>query len=98
MNPKDQFLVATGGGDDKGFLWKFNQEEKKLEILKELKGHKETVSNVKFNHDGSLLATGDEEGVTKIWSSKDGELLHTLEGPSEAITVRILSIFIFIFT
>eukprot|EP01080_Neovahlkampfia_damariscottae_P004702 gene4702-8286_t len=85
INPKDQHLIVTGGGDDRGFLWKYNSDDKKMEIIQELKGHKETVSNVKFNVDGSLFATGDEEGVTKIWS-KEGKLVQTLEGPSEAIT------------
>jgi len=44
-------------------------------------GHTDTVSNMSFNHDGSLLATGGLDGRAMIWSATDGSLQRTLEGP-----------------
>lgn len=89
VNPSNSKMFVTGGGDDKAFIWKY---EEKVEKLYELSGHKETVSNVSFNFDGSLVATSDESGIVKIWTVKDGKLLHSLEGPSESILV--ISIFL----
>jgi WD40 repeat protein len=88
INPKIKNMLVTGGGDDKALLWTF--EEDKFKILHEFKGHKETVSNVAFSVDGTLIATGDEEGVVNIWTTEDGKLKHTLEGPTEAITVILI--------
>jgi WD40 repeat protein len=43
----------------------------------------ETYSGVRcvaFSQDGALLASGDDEGVVKVWDMGSGKLLHTLEG------------------
>ncbi|XP_060958768.1 uncharacterized protein LOC133030243 [Cannabis sativa] len=37
-SPTDALLVATGGGDDKGFLWKIGQGDWAFE----LQGHKDS--------------------------------------------------------
>jgi serine/threonine protein kinase len=38
-----------------------------------------TVRAVAFSPDGSTLATGGDDYVTKLWSATDGRLLHSLE-------------------
>jgi len=64
-----------------------------------LEGHTDSVIDIKFNHNGELLASGGMDGsplilipfqrrtlgLVKIWS-KEGVLLKTLEGPTEALT------------
>eukprot|EP01117_Protostelium_nocturnum_P016587 TRINITY_DN6596_c0_g1_i2.p2 TRINITY_DN6596_c0_g1~~TRINITY_DN6596_c0_g1_i2.p2 ORF type:complete len:188 (-),score=89.33 TRINITY_DN6596_c0_g1_i2:731-1294(-) len=74
-------LAASGGGDDKCFMWDASTGKQYFE----LSGHKDSVSSVKFNGDGSLLASASFDSTVKVWNVKDGSLSHTLEGPSEGI-------------
>lgn len=77
-SPTDPTLVATGGGDDKGFLWKINQGDWTFA----LEGHQDSVSCLAFSVDGQLLASGGLDGVVKIWDTASGDLRCTLEGPT----------------
>ena len=42
-------------------------------------GHNESVTNVKFNKDSSLLATGDMSGLLQVWNVAKGELFWDFE-------------------
>ncbi|XP_073051894.1 uncharacterized protein [Primulina eburnea] len=77
-SPTDSTLVATGGGDDKGFFWKINQGD----WTSALEGHQDSVSSLAFSVDGQLLASGGLDGVVKIWETASGDLKCTLEGPT----------------
>ncbi|KAK2404289.1 COMPASS H3K4 histone methylase component WDR5B [Trifolium repens] len=79
-SPTDTALVATGGGDDRGFLWKINNGE----WASELKGHEESVSSLGFSHDGTFLASGGLDGTVKIWDAS-GNLKGELEGAGGGI-------------
>ncbi|KAF9670674.1 hypothetical protein SADUNF_Sadunf13G0093300 [Salix dunnii] len=80
-SPADPLLVATGGGDDKGFLWKIGIGD----WASELKGHKESVSSLTFSSDGQLLASGGFDGLVQIWDALSGNLKCVLDGPDEGI-------------
>ncbi|CAL5348704.1 unnamed protein product [Camellia sinensis] len=80
-SPTDGTLVATGGGDDKGFLWKIGQGDWAFE----LQGHKESVSSLAFSTDGQLLASGSFDGLVQIWDINSGNLKCTLDGPNGGI-------------
>ncbi|KAL0384907.1 UNVERIFIED_CONTAM: Angio-associated migratory cell protein [Sesamum radiatum] len=80
-SPTDATLVATGGGDDKGFLWRITQGDWAFE----LQGHQDSVSSLSFSADGQLLASGSLDGVVKVWDITRGELKCTLDGPSGGI-------------
>ncbi|XP_039050861.1 angio-associated migratory cell protein isoform X2 [Hibiscus syriacus] len=79
-SPTDPVLVATGGGDDKGFLWKIGHAD----WAAELQGHTDSVSSLAFSHDGQLLVTGSFDGLVKVWDTS-GNLKNTLEGPGAGI-------------
>ncbi|KAA8522534.1 hypothetical protein F0562_013105 [Nyssa sinensis] len=79
-SPTDATLVATGGGDDKGFLWRIGQGD----WASELQGHKDSVSGLAFSADGQLLASGCFGGLIKVWDSS-GNLKCTLDGPGGGI-------------
>lgn len=64
-SPTNPQLVATGGGDDKGFLWKIGHGD----WASELQGHKDSVSSLAFSSDGVLLASGGLDGVIRIWDA-----------------------------
>merc|ERR1719223_2173108 len=53
INPTNPQMVATGGGDDIGFLWNIQTGEKYCS----LEGHSDSIADIQFNHDGKLLAT-----------------------------------------
>ncbi|WOL12705.1 angio-associated migratory cell protein isoform X1 [Canna indica] len=78
-SPTNPSLVATGGKDDRGFLWKIGSADAGLE----LQGHQDTVSTVAFSFDGQLLATGSFDGLIHVWDTTSGSLKCTLEGSGE---------------
>lgn len=80
-SPTDATLVATGGGDDKGFMWRIGQGDWAFE----LQGHADSVSSLSFSIDGQLIASGSFDGVVKVWDIAKGDLKCTLEGPSDGI-------------
>ncbi|XP_010691769.2 uncharacterized protein LOC104905024 [Beta vulgaris subsp. vulgaris] len=77
-SPTDATLVATGGRDDRAFLWRIGQGD----CSKELAGHKNTVSSLAFSSDGQLLASGGLDASVKIWDTS-GNLKSTFGSPME---------------
>lgn len=80
-SPTDPDLVATGGGDDKAYLWRLRDSASPLE----LRNHSDSVGALAFSSDGVLLASGGLDGAVNIWETSSGVLKLKLEGPSEAI-------------
>lgn len=79
-SPLDATLVATGGGDDKGFVWGIGQD-----WAFELEGHKDSVSSLAFSTDGQLLSSGSFDGYVQVWDINARNLKCQLEGPAEGI-------------
>ncbi|RVW59839.1 Angio-associated migratory cell protein [Vitis vinifera] len=77
-SPMDARLVATGGGDDKGFIWKIFDGDWAFELG-------DSVCSLDFSADGQLLASGSFDGFVKIWDASSGDLKGTLEGPGGGI-------------
>lgn len=50
-----------------------------------LEGHSDTITDVKFNPDGSILATGSKDNTVKLWK-QNGSLITTLRGHNSTIT------------
>ncbi|CAL5390310.1 unnamed protein product [Camellia sinensis] len=71
LGPTGGTLVATGGGDAKGFLWKI--------------GHKKSVSSFAFNTDGQLFASGSFDGLVQMGDINSGNLKCTLDGHNGGI-------------
>ena len=46
-------------------------------------GHKDSVSNVSFSHDGTLLATGDLSGLIQVLKLADGTVIWTGEADAD---------------
>ncbi|XP_009104890.2 angio-associated migratory cell protein isoform X2 [Brassica rapa] len=80
-SPLDPTLVATGGGDDKAFLWKIGNGD----WAAELPAHKDSVSSLAFSYDGQLLASGGLDGVVQIFDASSGALKCVLDGPGSGI-------------
>ena len=88
FNPVIPFQLATGGQDDKAFLLTISEEEKPSVASIPLEGHQDSVCCVSFSSNGEYLATCDMNGVIKVWSSRSGELVKSLEGPEEPEWIR----------
>lgn len=88
-SPAHADLVATGGQDDRAFLWRVGQDAYDatggtLGTL-ELAGHSDTIVSLAFNSTGTLLATGSLDSTVKVWSAADGSLVQSLEGPADDV-------------
>jgi WD40 repeat protein len=78
--------AATGGGDDLGYVWDVTNGE----MIMKLDGHTDTVSNIRFSHDGTYLATGGMDGFVRIWSVQDKKLITVLEAGDEVVVCLFL--------
>jgi len=65
VSSPDGQLVATGGEDDLALLWRLQDGQ----VLMCARGeHSDSVTRVAFNHDGSLFASADLNGLIQVWS------------------------------
>ncbi|XP_059286031.1 uncharacterized protein LOC132039567 isoform X2 [Lycium ferocissimum] len=78
----DAKLVATGGGDNRGFIWKIGQGDSSLKLLED---HTDSVSSLAFSSDGQLLASGSVDGHIRVWDTTSDSLKGKLEGPGGEI-------------
>ncbi|KAI8465401.1 MAG: WD40-repeat-containing domain protein [Monoraphidium minutum] len=88
-NPVQPDMVATGGQDDRAFLWRVGQDALEqtggtLGTL-ELSGHTDTVVSLAFSSSGALLASGGLDGAVRVWDAADGACLRVLEGPADDV-------------
>lgn len=88
FNPSRPLILATGGQDDRAFLLAISEDEKPSITSIALTGHQDSVCCVGFNSTGEYLATCDMNGVIKIWNTRNGELVKSLEGPEEPEWIR----------
>lgn len=57
-------------------------------LLQTFKGHQQRVTCVCFSADGQYLASGDSDGIIKIWTP-DGSPLRTLQQPSSLAALSL---------
>ncbi|CAG8597748.1 17255_t:CDS:10, partial [Funneliformis caledonium] len=79
INPINEDIIISGGGDDKSFLWRCDTGEQ----LFELSGHTDSVTNTLFSKDGQYIASGGMDGKVKVWKVENGQLILSLEGSDE---------------
>ena len=54
LHPKNLILAATGGSDDRSYLWSMESGEKILDLAV----HADSCSAVAFSNDGKYVASG----------------------------------------
>ena len=55
-------------------------------LLQVLDGHLGGVMSVKYNFDGSKIASGSEDKSTRVWDGNSGALVKTMDGHSGMVT------------
>ena len=87
----DGSMIASGSRDGAVMLWDFQTGKKILTI----QGHEHPISSVTFSPDGLTLASSGEPnwvrsslskvGELKLWDTRTGEQVRTLEGHSNTV-------------
>ncbi|HJT26445.1 MAG TPA: GTP-binding protein [Pyrinomonadaceae bacterium] len=57
-----------------------------VKLLRALKGHREIVTDLAFDPNGDVLASGSYDETVKLWKADSGELLHRLKGHEDSIS------------
>ncbi|PJF44639.1 MAG: hypothetical protein CUN55_02895 [Phototrophicales bacterium] len=82
-------LLSVGGRDQSVRLWRVIEDPSRTqygEIARFISDDSRVVTAV-WNLDETLVATGHDNGVVRIWNVTNGEILHTLEGHTAAVDV-----------
>lgn len=84
-HPSIPGMVISGGGDDTAYIWNFSTPlgETTQQYLFALSGHKDSITSVGFNFDGSMALTGSYDGTVRVWNVNNGEMMAVLEGPED---------------
>jgi len=77
-------VIVSGSADKTLKLWKRDG------TLRELPGHKGSVSTVKISPNGQFIVSGSLDGTVRIWGL-DGKLLNTLKGDTGGINDLVIS-------
>ncbi|XP_028065331.1 angio-associated migratory cell protein-like [Camellia sinensis] len=77
-SPTDGTLVATGGGDDKGFLWKIGQGDWAFE-LQGHSYHTEGLTCLTITSDSTLALTGSKDIPVHIVNITTGKVRNSTE-------------------
>jgi WD40 repeat protein len=88
-----QNYLATGGEDDKAYIWTYKQDENnndnkiQIELLYECEKFQDSVTNLKFSHDGKYLAIADMSGKIRVYLNETKELFwsHDIEMDIETL-------------
>lgn len=75
LDPATNSMAVTGGEDDKAYVWRVSDGE----VLMECTGHQDSVTCAVFNHDSSLVASGDMSGLIKVWKIQSKEEIWSFE-------------------
>jgi len=77
LSPDDKLLAATGGDDNIIRLLDLTIDKD----IKTLEGHKGPVISLSFHPDGTLLASGSEDGTARLWDISTRKTLCGFQAP-----------------
>ena len=58
--------LASGGEDDKAYIWEYNGENQIFNLYYESEKAKDSIISVKFSNDGKYLALSDMGGFISV--------------------------------
>lgn len=81
FHPTHAGLIASGGGDEVGYLLTVGEPEPNQKLT----GHKDSVCCAAFSRDGKYLALASLDATLSVWDPTTGKQLSVLEGAAESI-------------
>lgn len=69
------YILASGGVGNKIDLWQVNRNGGKK--IKEIVGHKDDITHLKFSSNGQLLASASDDGLVKLWQVSNSKLINS---------------------
>jgi WD40 repeat protein/energy-coupling factor transporter ATP-binding protein EcfA2 len=75
----DGTVFATEGPENSGMV--DIRDARTGESVRSFHGHDGDITDVAFNHDGTLLATTGTDAAARIWDPATGDELHTIRMP-----------------
>ena len=79
INPADESMVASGGGDDKVYIW----DSKTGALLHQISDFADSVSQIIFDDEGKFLAVASMEKTIRVYETASFKLTCRLECESE---------------
>lgn len=83
--------LVTSGGDNNIRIW-FLLDDNRLEYLSTLSKHTQAVNVVRFNSDGSLLASASDDGSLIIWRKLDNVVRDITNSNDDVESWQALSV------
>lgn len=80
-NEEPLHVVVTGSGDDTALVWNLATGQ----VMHTLDAHTDTVTDVAFNHDASMVATVGMDANCFVWNTLTGEKVALLQGASDTL-------------
>ncbi|OCR02040.1 hypothetical protein BCD67_07645 [Oscillatoriales cyanobacterium USR001] len=89
FSPDGQFL-AFGSVNNTLCLYQVNTDTNKYELLHHCLGHKSNILSVAFSPNSEIVASGSSDETIKLWDTKTGDCLATLEveRPYQGMKIR----------
>ena len=84
MHPTDETIAASGGQDDKSYLWRLDSGEK----IYNLGVHTDTVVAIGFNYNGEYVASGGMDGKVFVFRVPDGSLVCSLDAQADIVWLQ----------
>ncbi len=79
-HPTDNKLAGSGGNGDVAYIWDAGTGRELMKFE-----HGASLDSIKWNFDGSMVATGGIDGIVKIWNAQSGILLALVKEHSQMI-------------
>jgi ribosome assembly protein SQT1 len=92
QHPKDPSVIATGGGDDVGYVFQIpetpvlpwgSQERESLQPIFKLEGHTDSLNAITFTSSGNYLVSAGLDGRLQAYSTAPYKLLHSVQEVEE---------------
>ncbi|MGI9215082.1 MAG: WD40 repeat domain-containing protein [Gammaproteobacteria bacterium] len=86
--------ITSESSDNKIWLWSITDESDKLKYINTFEQHTDSVNSVAFSPLGNLLASGNDDKTTRLWSVTESGLClkHTLRDQTPSISEDTYSI------
>lgn len=88
-HPTNPAVVAVAGEDDAATVLVAEGEGREFKPAATMAGHSDTITQLAFSPDGTLLATGAMDCAVRVWSTADWTCQHVLQDLSGEVELLL---------